>query len=141
MFKNYDPGLVIVNIAGIPIAGYAEGTFVTAERNVDAFTLSKGAAGDGTRTRSRDKSGTVTVTIKAESPTNDALSALAAQDELLGTGVGALSITNLNSTTLVESPIAWIRKVSNLEHGDAASNREWVFECDELFMFVGGAVV
>ncbi len=140
-FKNYDPGLIVLSLAGIPIGNFAEGTFVTAERATDAFATQVGAGGDVTRVRSRNKTGTVTFTVMAESPSNDALSALHLQDEALGTGAGTLSLTNLNGTTLVEAPIAWIQKVANVTYGDQAEGREWVVACSQLEMFVGGALV
>ncbi len=140
-FKNYDPQQVVISFAGIPIQGYAPGTFVNAERAEDAFTLVPGSTGDVTRVRNRKINGMVTVTLLAESTTNDSLSAKAEQDRLFGTGYGPLMIKNLNGTTLVLAEIAWVKKPANVEYADAATNREWVFDCAELLMNVGGALV
>ena len=54
-FKNYDPGKIVVVFRGILISGYAEGTFVNAERNEDSFEVSVGAGGDVTRVRKRNR--------------------------------------------------------------------------------------
>ena len=140
-FKQYDPGLIAISFSGVQILGFMDGTFVTCERAEDAFALAVGAGGDTTRVRSRNRSGTVTVTLKAESPTNDTLSAIAKSDELFGDGVGTLMVKNINGTTIVEAESAWIKKLPNVEYGDAASGREWMFDCAELIMLVGGAVV
>ena len=140
-FKNYDPGRVVVTFRGILLTGLMDGTFVSAERTEDAFEMSVGVAGDVTRVRNRNKTGTVTATIMAESPSNNLLSAVALADESTGLGYGSLLIKDLNGTTLVASPQAWIRKLPVTEYADTASSREWAFDCSELTMLVGGAVV
>lgn len=140
MFSNYDPGRVVASFRGIPFLAYMDGTFISAERTNDAFSMQVGAGGDVTRVRSRDLTGSVTFTLQAASPTNDLLSAVAAEDELFGTGYGALMIKDLNGNTLLEAPTAWIRKLPTTEFSDEASGREWVLDCSELIMFVGGAI-
>jgi len=140
-FKNYDPALIVVTFAGIQIGGYAAGTFVKSERSEDAFSKKSGSKGDITRVRSRDRSGSITVTLMAESPTNDQLSARAVIDEVSGLGSGAAFIKNLNGTTLVTAPHAWIRKLPVVEYGNEAGDREWVIDVDELVEHVGGALI
>lgn len=141
MFKNYDPKLVVVSFTGIPLLGYAPGTFVEVDRAEDAFKLVAGATGDVTRVRNRKINGSVTVTLQAESPTNDLLSAQAELDRIFGTGFGPLLVKNINGTTICMAEIAWIKKPAKVEYSDDASNREWVFDCAELLMLVGGAIL
>lgn len=141
MFKNYDPGRVVGSWRGIPFLGFMDSTFLSAERSEDAFALSVGGQGDVTRVRSRNRTGTVTLTLQAASPTNDLLSAQAILDELTGLGYGPLLIKDLNGTTLVEAAIAWIKKAPSVEFATDASGREWTFECAELTIVAGGAVV
>lgn len=140
-FRQYDPGQIVVNIAGIDVVAYADGTFVNAERAEDAFSMQVGAGGDVTRVRSRNRTGSVTLTLQAASPTNDALSALALDDELFGTGTGPLLVKDLYGTTLIAAETAWIRKLPAVEMADEGSNREWVIDCAELIMHVGGSTV
>lgn len=141
MFKNYDPKLVIVTFRGIQLLGYMDGTFVTAERDEDTFEKTVGATGDVTRVRNRNIAGAVKVTLLAESPTNDLLSAVAEEDRLFGTGYGPLMIKNLNGTQLVLAEIAWCKRPANVEYADTASGREWEFDCAELLVEGGGALV
>jgi hypothetical protein len=140
-FRNYDPGLVVGSFRGIQILGLMDGTFITAERAEDAFSAVVGRSGDVTRVRNRNRTGTVTITLMAEAPTNDLLSAVAFEDEAFGTGVGPLLFKNLNGTTVIEAAQAWIQKLPSVEFSTDASGREWIFECAELIMNVGGAVV
>ncbi len=137
---DYDPGEITINFKGHLIQGYAEGTFVTVERNVDTFSMSVGADGNPTRVRSRNKSGIITVTLQAESPSNDVLSASAKSDEINGSGKGPMEVLNLGGTTICFTQEAWVRKPANVEYGDAATTREWTFETGNLDMFVGGVL-
>jgi len=139
--RQYDPKKIVITFGGILIQGFAEGTFVNAERNEDAFEISVGAGGDVTRVRNQNKSGLVTLTLQAESPTNDLLSARHSVDEQFGTGAGALFIKDLNGTTLISAESAWIRKYPANEYGDAGSSREWMIECDSLEILAGGSLV
>jgi len=137
--KTYDPGLVIVTFKGIILGGFMSGTFVKAERSEDAYKLSAGSQGEVVRVRSRRRDGTVTVTLQGSSPTNDLLVAIAIADEAANSGVGALSVTDLNGGTLIASGAAWIRKLPDYEAGDDLSGREWVIDCDQLVMNLAGA--
>lgn len=138
-FANYDPSKVFVSFMGKQFVGFADGTFVTAERAEDAFSTAVGASGDVTRVRSRNRMGTVTVTLQAASPTNDDLTSLALTDEEDGTSYGPLQIKDLNGDTLINAASAWIKKFPSVEFAVESSNREWVFECAELVMDVAGS--
>lgn len=137
---EYDPGRVSIIFRGIPLEGFASGTFVNVEREVDAFAKETGARGDVTRVRSRNRSGMVTVTLQAESPSNDLLSAVASLDEQTGLGFGPITVKDMNGTSLHSGSKAWIQKMPNSESADTASTREWVFAVADLTMFVGGAL-
>jgi len=141
MFKNFDPGLVFFTFRGILVRGFASGSMITVARANDGFAMDVGSQGDVTRVRSRDKTGTITLRLQAASPTNDLLSALVLLDEQTGLGYGPASLTNLNETTIVESPWSWIQKWPDIEQASDASVREWVFGCAELSPFAGSAVI
>jgi hypothetical protein len=138
--STYDPTRVVVTFQGQQIIGFAEGTFVTAEFDEDSFTKAVGSDGRVIRSRNPNTSGSVTVTLMADSPSNDILSAAARQDRTLGTGFGALSITDANGTTLVTAPSAWVRKLPAATFGKEASdaNREWVFDVASMDVHIGG---
>lgn len=137
---TYDPALVVASFAGIPIAGYADGTFVTVERNNDSYTLMVGAGGEAARARSRNSSGKVTFTLLATSPVNDLLSAVWHADELLGVGVGSVIVKDLQGTTLCVANNAWITKAPKIEFGKEVGTREWVIEAESIYMSAGGVI-
>jgi hypothetical protein len=139
-FKNYDPALISIVFKGITIQGIADGTFVKVARDENSFTKKKGAGGSTVRVRNRNRDGTITLTIQAESQTNDQLSAIVALDESTGAGVGSVQVKNLNGTTLASSAKAWLVKPADVEYATDATDREWIIECHELKMLVGGAL-
>ena len=136
--KTYNPASVAVIVAGIPVGGFADGTFITAARDNPAFTNGSGADGEGWRAKSNDKTGTVTMTLLQTSLSNDALSALAALDEASGDGVGPLLIKDNSGRTLLAAQTCWIEKVADSEFARDVTNREWVIKTDSINVFVGG---
>ncbi len=136
--NTLDPAKYVASFNGVRITGFAKGTMINVERDEAAFAKTPGATGDTVRVRNRNRGGKATFTLMAESPVNDQLSALAQLDEKFGTGSGELLITDLNGTSVYEAENAWIEKISNAPMGDEAQNREWVIDCAELLMFVGG---
>jgi hypothetical protein len=138
MVKSYNPADVSIIFAGIPIEGFADGTFLVAERDNPSFTKMVGADGEGARAKSNDTGGTVTLTLMQTSLANDALSAIAALDEASGDGVGPLLVKDNSGRTLVIAESAWVQKPANAEFARELSNREWVLESDNLNIFDGG---
>jgi hypothetical protein len=136
--KSYNPADVSVIFAGIPIEGYADGTFLVAARDNQSFTKMVGSDGEGARAKSNDAGGTITLTLMQTSISNDALSAQMALDEASGDGVGPLLIKDGSGRTLIVAESAWIQKPADAEFGREISNREWVIETDNMQIFDGG---
>jgi Protein of unknown function (DUF3277) len=137
LFRNYDPGRIVMVWNGIQVQMYGPDTFVKASRNEDSFTEQVGANGDVVHTRNRNRTGKVTFTVQDGSPTNDQLSAAA----IAGLNYGALMIKDLNGTTLVQCANARIQKYADVEYAAAAGTNDWVLMCAELEMFLGGELV
>lgn len=136
--RQYNPAEVQIIFNGIPISGYADGTFVTVERDEDSFTLQMGTDGEGTRSHSNNRSGTVTLTLMQSSQVNILLSALHLLDEGSGDGVGALLIRDGSGESLYTAETAWIQKAPSAEFGREATSREWVIRTDLLVQLHGG---
>lgn len=141
LYRNYDPGRIVLVWNGIQIQGYGPDTFVKASRNEDNFTEQVGANGDVVHVRNRNRTGKVTFTLQDASPSNDLLSAAAIADELSGLQVGPVMIKDLNGTTLVQCANARIQKYADLEYAAAAGTNDWILMCAELEMFLGGQLV
>jgi hypothetical protein len=138
---TYDPAQIICSFLGNILIGFADGTFVKAERAEDQFMLKVGAGGESARARNRNRSGTIAFTLLATSPSNDILSAAATADELAGTGVGTVQVKDLNGLSLALAATAWVKKKPSVEFGKEVGTREWVLETNNLDIFVGGQLV
>ena len=136
--KTYNPADVQLIVAGIPVEGYAAGTFINAGRINESWRHVVGAAGEVARAKSNDKSGLVTLTLLQTALTNDLLSGLATLDEASGDGVGPLFLKDFSGRTLLTAGSCWIRKPADSEFGQEISNREWAIVCDELLGLTGG---
>lgn len=136
--KSYNPADVTVIVAGIPVSGFADGTFITAARDNPMYTKGSGADGEGWRAKSNDMTGTITLTLLQTSLSNDALSALAAVDAASGDGVGPFLLKDNSGRTLISAETCWVAKVADVEFAREVSNREWEIHTDSLNMFVGG---
>jgi Protein of unknown function (DUF3277) len=139
MSALYDPAQILMTFNGIPIVGYADGTFVEVERNEDSFTLLVGADGKGVRSRNQNRSGRIRFTLLQVSPSNDVLSQAAQADEVAGAGVGACQVKDNFGSTVVHAPNAWVLKPATVSFAKEAGTREWEIETDYLTMTVGGS--
>lgn len=138
MVKTYDPKDVAVTFGAKIISGYADGTFVTVERNEQTFNLKVGADGEGTRVKSNNKGGKITIVLMQSSASNDDLSAAAAADELSNNGVEPATVRDGSGRSIFGAATAWVQKQPNAEFGKEATTRTWVIETDEVDMFIGG---
>lgn len=136
--KNYNPAEVSVIIAGSLIQGFADGSFIKAERDEPAYSLYMGTDGEGTRAKSNNKSGTITLTLTQSSSSNDILSALAQADELSDGGVFSVLIKDNSGSSLCEATKSYIEKMPAVEFGREVGSREWVIKTDNLIIFAGG---
>jgi hypothetical protein len=142
MTNTYDPKAILFTFLGIPLSGFADGTFIKVERNDDTFKLVVGSDGESARARNRNRSGRITLTLLQTSPSNDYLSAAQRADELgIPGGKGPLLVKDVLGTTLINAPDAWIVKPPAAEFGREVGSREWVFESGDIDMLVGGNVI
>jgi hypothetical protein len=138
--KTYDASQVIIVVGPVIISeGHlADGTFVSAEKNEEAFSLVVGAAGRGTRAKTNNESGRATFTLHQSSAKNLELTTLHKADKLSGDGVVPLLIADRSGTTLVTAGTAWVANDPTVEFARESTDREWIVETDELIFVTGG---
>lgn len=141
MSKTYDPLQVSVILGSHIVTGFADGTFVSIERNNQTFELVSGASGETARAKSNDRSGTVTITLMQTSESNSVLSGFAAADELSNSGKFPIIVKDNNGDSLYEATEAWVQQPASVEFSKEISEREWVLETGELIMVTGGTPV
>lgn len=136
--RTFDPKQFNLLVGGIPIGGYADGTFISFMRSNDTFTKVSGTDGIVSRALSADTSGEIVITLAQTSPSNDALSAIHTADEISGDGVVPVLIEDKSGRTKALSAFAWIRKPADSEFGKEIANREWTLDCADFDVFIGG---
>lgn len=136
--KTIDPKNVILNVGGVPIGGYADGTFISFEMAEDAYSTSVGADGETVRVKSNNRMGALTLTLQQTSDSNTALSVIAELDQQANAGVVPVLIKEIGGETIIVSGRGWVRKIPVAEYGKEVANREWVIDMADVKPFVGG---
>lgn len=136
---TYDPTQVAV-IFGVPIVGFADGTFVSVEQNEDSFTLKVGTDGDACRTKTSNRSCRITITLLASSLSNDVLSAQHNLDVLSpsGDGITPFLLKDNSGRTIIAAESSWIVKPAAVVFSREVEAREWVIETDNALHNIGG---
>lgn len=140
MLYTYDPKLLVITFGGVPIVGYADGTFLTVSRNNDMFAEVSGASGEVSRAKSNDRSGLAVLTLKQTSPSNDVLMGAALADEFGNAGVREFLAKDALGSSLFFSAFAYVKKVPDAGFGKEIDNREWNLFLADLAVYVGGNV-
>ena len=136
--RTYDPKQVAVLVSGVPMSGFADGTFISVERDEDAFSKVSGADGIVSRAKSNNSMGTLTLTLAQTSPSNDVLSALATLDELTNAGIFPIIVKDNSGRSIHFSSNAWVKKVPAAGYAKEVGNREWIFDLADYSPFIGG---
>jgi hypothetical protein len=136
--KTYDPKKVILTVGGVPIGGYADGTFIGLERTNDAYSVHSGADGEVARAKSNDRTAQLTITLAQTSDSNAVLSGIAQLDERANAGVVPVILKEIGGLTTVFSGTCWVRKQANIEYAKEITNREWILDMAESEVLVGG---
>lgn len=135
---TFDPKSVVIAVGGVPLSGFADGTFLEITSDTQQFSKTTGADGFTTRVKSNNNGATATVTLAQSSPSNDFLSGLAAADRLTNSGIVPVLIKDLSGTTLIFAATAWIQQVPDSSFGNEINNRSWVLDMAEADIFLGG---
>ena len=137
--RTYNSARVLVLVGGVPLQGFAEGTFVNIAPQADRVTSKSGADGEVSRSISSDKRHTITVTLQQTSPSNDVLSGMALADELSGGGFPVpFLVQDLSGRTLFATDVAWVSRAPNITFGVESGDREWAFETGRPSVFIVG---
>lgn len=136
--KTWDPLQIVLTFKGYEISGYADGTFLTAARTEETFTLNVGAQGHVTRVMSRNRSGTIVITLQMSSMSNGILSQIMEDDERNGTGTGDVQLKDLAGNTLIHGDEAWVMKPADAGHAKDLESREWTIQVASLEMHLDG---
>lgn len=112
-------------IDGNKITGYADGTYLNAVRNSDAFETVSGADGHVARAKTNDSTSDVTITLLQTSRSNAVLSAIAKRDEKDGSGLVEAVIEERNTGNKLDSAFVWVKKKPDIVYSKGIEARAW----------------
>ncbi len=132
MVATYDPKKHLIVFDGEIITGFADGTFIKANRNSEKYTPHNSVDGSVTRVKSNDKTGTVSITLTQNSPSNRKLLAAAKSGK-----IAPLSVTDLNFDDKVglDGSEAWVSSEAEFQRGKEVGDNEWKFTVADFDQF------
>lgn len=139
--RTYSPERVIVLVGGVPMTGYADGTFVEITPLADLSTMQVGADGEVARSISTNKCCTVAITLQQTSPSNDILSSMIEVDALTGGVLFPVTVQDLIGRTVFAVSQAWISARPTLTFATEVSDRSWTITTGgPSVWFAGGSI-
>jgi len=136
--KTYDYSEVALIIGGHIVEGGSEDSFVTFDRDDDAYTYHGDNNGGGTRAKNPSKAGKVTVRLQKSSPSNAFFSGLIKKDEIDNSGIVPVLCKDNSGFDLHKAESAYCVKWPSAEYTKDLPEFEYVFQCENLDMFLGG---
>lgn len=138
--KHFDPKLTHLVWAGISFVGFTD-DMIEVTQDAPDWTLISGPDKQYVRTLNPDTMAKMVVSLQAESPTNDQLSTRRYLDRTTMLGYGPVSLTNLNSTSLVKGAQAFLEGPPAIGIKRDPEARVWTIIIPDAYIFAGGAVI
>jgi hypothetical protein len=135
---DYDPKKVVATFCGVPITGYAKGSFIKIEEAEDGFKKHVGADGEVSRSKVNDDTCNVSINLSQTSKSNVFLSSQYDLDKKTSKGKGPLLIKDLLGATLFFAKVAWIKKRASVDFGEEVGSKEWGFDTGKAAFVNGG---
>jgi hypothetical protein len=148
MALKYNPKRVVGSWSGkvgdrefvVPFdGGFMDDSIITASYNSERVTEHEGADGTVTIVLNASELATVTLALVQGSPANELLSQLYGKAKLNYLPVGVFHFEDLNGTTVIKSPEAYIKTVAEIGFGKDVKAREWGFGLTEAELFAGAS--
>lgn len=131
--RVYSPKKVAVDIAGVSVEGYSDGTFIEANRNTPNTTQVVGADGKVGLSYSADNTGTVTLTLQQNSPTNLMLSAIQNLQDVRQTVLRfPISVMDPSGGFLMVATNCHILQAPPASLGAELESKSWEFYVEDL---------
>lgn len=117
--------------------GYMDDTIITASYNEDRVTEHVGADGTVTIVVNANELATVKLSLVQGNPSNEMLSQLIASARRNVLPVGVFHFEDLNGTTVIKSPEAYIKTFAEITFGNEVKGREWSFGLKDAELVAG----
>lgn len=134
---SYSPDEVHCLVFGIPMYGFADGGFITVNKDVAPFTTIKTPDGTIARLYNRDQTYTITLTLHRGSVSNDVLTKLWQLDEVTQLGKFPVLIKDLSGSDLFFSATTWIEGLPIMSQSTNYDVRTWVLKSSSAVINFG----
>lgn len=134
---NYCPEDVNCLAFGIPLNGFADGTFISISKDKVSYGSTETADGQVARLYTNSQTYTISLTFHRGSISNDILTKLWQLDELSQVGKFPLFIKDLSGTDLFFSTNTWIKGVPSMVQSTNFDTRTWVLKSSQAVINIG----
>jgi hypothetical protein len=134
---NYCPDDVNCLAFGIPLSGFADGTFISITKDKVPFGTIETADGQVARLFTNSQTYTITLVLHRGSPSNDVLTKLWQLDELTQKAKFPLFIKDLSGSDLFFSTTTWIEGLPNMSQSASFDTRTWVLRSSQAVVNFG----
>lgn len=134
---NYSPEDVNCLAFGIPLGGFADGTFITIGKDKVPYGTTETADGQIARLYTNSQTYTISLTFHRGSTSNDILTKLWQLDEFTQVAKFPLFIKDLSGTDLFFSTNTWIEGIPNMVQSTNFDTRTWVLRSSQAVINVG----
>src|SRR4249920_1540352 len=134
---NYSPDEVNCLAFGIPLTGFADGTFITIGKDKVPFSTTETADGVSARLHNNSQTYTISLTLHRGSTSNDVLTKLWQLDEITQKGKFPLLFKDLSGTDLFFSTNTWIEGIPNMQQSTNFDTRTWVLRSSQAVINIG----
>jgi len=134
---NYSPESVNCLAFGIPLDGFAEGTFITITKDRIPYRTTETSDGSVARLYSNSQTYTISLTLHRGSTSNDVLTKLWQLDELTQRAKFPLFIKDLSGTDLFFSTNTWIEGIPSMVQSTNFDARTWTLRSSQAAINIG----
>jgi hypothetical protein len=134
---SYSPDGVNCLAFGIPLDGFADGTFITIGKDRVPFGSTETADGQVARLYTNSQTYTISLTLHRGSTSNDVLTKLWQLDEISQRGKFPLFIKDLSGTDLFFSTNTWIEGIPNMVQSTNFDTRTWILRSSQAVINIG----
>lgn len=136
---TYDPEKVIVTIEDRVITGFSSDDFIKVKYDDDRFFKLIGIDGEVGRVKNLSYSGSIEFTLMSSSDDNKWFSGLNLNSRFNRKTLIKVGVRDLSGKTIVFADKCWIRSTPEVVFSDEISDRNWVLDCPNLQMVIGGS--
>lgn len=134
---SYSPEDINCLAFGIPLGGFADGTFITISKDKVPYGATETSDGQVARLYTNSQTYTISLTFHRGSTSNDILTKLWQLDEFSQVGKFPLFIRDLSGTDLFFSTNTWIEGIPNMVQSTNFDTRTWILRSSQAVINVG----